>query len=158
MLKIYPVKTYDDIEVVRVILGEYLACRKSNDSIFPKELQAFRKQIAELPAEFAEPRGCLLLAECDGQLVGCVCLRDLGESICEIKRLYVKPKWRNQGIGKALSKEVIKKAKEIGYAHMRIDTFDDAAKKLYASIGFKRIQPYRYNPIEGVEFMELKLI
>jgi N-acetylglutamate synthase-like GNAT family acetyltransferase len=158
VLNIYPVETKEDIKIARSILGEYLACRKSNDSIFPKELQAFRKQIAELPGEFAEPRECLLLAECDGQLVGCAGLRDLGDSICEMKRLYVKPKWRNQGIGKALAQEIIEKAKPIGYSYMRIDTFDEMAKKLYTSLGFYKIQPYRYNPTEGIEFMELKLI
>jgi ribosomal protein S18 acetylase RimI-like enzyme len=158
MLKIYPVDTEEDIEIARSLLGEYLACRESDDSIFPKELQAFRKQIAELPAEFAEPRGCLLLAKFDGQVVGCVCLRDLGDSICEMKRLYVKPKWRNQGIGKDLAIEVIKRAKAIDYKYMRIDTFNEAAKKLYTSLGFCKIQPYRFNPTEGIEFMELKII
>jgi len=67
------------------------------------------------------------------------------------------PQWREQGIGKSLAKEVIEKAKTIGYRCMRIDTFDDAAKALYASLGFKKIEPYRYNPIEGVVFMELEL-
>lgn len=158
MLKIYPAKTHDDIEVARSILGEYLASRESNDSIFPEELQAFRKQIVELPAEFAEPRGCLLLAECDGEIIGYVCLRDLGDGICEMKRLYVKPKWRNQGIGKDLAQEIIEKAKPIGYSYMQIDTFNEAAKKVYTSLGFYKIQPYRCNPTEGIEFMELKLI
>ncbi|MGD9162850.1 MAG: GNAT family N-acetyltransferase [Desulfobacteraceae bacterium] len=158
MLKIYPAKTHDDIEVARSILGEYLACRESEKSIFPEELQAFRKQIAELPAEFAEPGGCLLLAKFDEEVAGCVCLRDLGDNICEMKRLFVKPEWRNQGIGKALAKEIIEKAKPIGYSYIRIDTFNEAAKKVYTSIGFYKIQPYRYNPTEGIEFMELKLI
>ena len=158
MLKIYQVKTHDDIEVTRSILGEYLSSRESDDSIFPKELQAFRKQIAELPAEFAETRGCLLLAEYGEQSVGCVGLREIGDGICEMKRLYVKPQFRGQGIGKTLAKKVIEKAKEIGYACMRIDTFNEAAKTLFVSLGFYKIEPYRYNPIEGVEFMELKLI
>jgi len=113
--------------------------------------------LADLPAEFAEPSGCLLLAMYGELPVGCVGLRDIGDDICEMKRLFVMPEWRGRGIGKALAKEVIEKAKKIGYVCMRIDTFDDAAKALYASLGFKKIEPYRYNPIEGVVFMELKL-
>lgn len=157
MLKIYPVETAEDLEVTRSILCEYLACRESETSIFPRELQSFRKQLSELPAEFSSPDGCLLLARDGGEPVGCVGLRGLGDNICEMKRLYVTPEFRRRGIGKALAKEVIEKAKSIGYAWMRIDTFDDAAKALYASLGFKEIEAYRYNPTEGVVFMELKL-
>jgi len=157
MLKIYPVKTNDNVEVARGILGEYLVWRENQKSISRQELQAFRKQLADLPAEFAEPSGCLLLARYGEQPVGCVGLRKLSDDICEMKRLFVMPQWREQGIGKSLAKEVIEKAKTIGYRCMRIDTFDDAAKALYASLGFKKIEPYRYNPIEGVVFMELEL-
>ena len=75
-----------------------------------------------------------------------------------MKRLYVRPECRGRGIGKALAKAVIEQAKVIGYSSIRIDTFDDTAKALYSSLGFKEIEPYRYNPIEGVKFMELKLV
>ena len=74
-----------------------------------------------------------------------------------MKRLYVRPQFRGRGAGKDLAKAVIEQAQEIGYTCMRIDTFDNAAKALYASLGFREIEPYRYNPIEGVVFMELKL-
>ena len=157
MLKILIAKTDKDLEIVRVLLAEYLASREFEESIFPEEVQAFQKQLSELPAEFAPPKGCLLLAMYGDQPAGCVGLRDLGDGICEMKRLYVKPECRGRGIGKSLAKEVIEKAKTIGYDCMRIDAFDDTAKALYASLGFKQIEPYRHNPIEGVVFMELKL-
>jgi GNAT superfamily N-acetyltransferase len=157
MLKIYPVKTDEDIELVKGLLEEYLVWRESEKSISSQESQAFQRQLSELPAEFAPPSGCLLLGRYGGRPVGCVGLRDLGDDICEMKRLYVRPECRGRGIGKGLAKEVIEKAKTIGYGCMRIDTFDDTAKALYASLGFKEIDPYRYNPIEGVAFMELKL-
>ena len=157
ILKIYPVKTDEDIEIARSLLGEYLASRESEMSIFSQEIKAFQRQLRELPAEFAEPSGCLFIARYEGQPAGCVGLRDLGDSICEMKRLYVKPEFRGQGIGKDLAKAVIKQAQEIGYTCMRVDTFDDMAKALYASLGFKEIEPYRHNPIENVAFMELKL-
>jgi N-acetylglutamate synthase-like GNAT family acetyltransferase len=158
MLKIFPVETSEDLEIARSLLGEYLVSRENHKSIFCQELKAFQKQLANLPAEFAGPRGCLLFARYEERSVGCVGLRDLGDDICEMKRLYVKPEWRGWRIGKGLAKEVIEKAKTIGYSCMRIDTFDNAAKALYASLGFKEIEPYRYNPIEGVVFMELKLM
>ena len=158
MLKIYPAETNEDVDVARSILGEYLSWRESQGSISCRELRAFREQLADLPAEFAGPGGCLLIAGYEEGPAGCVGLRDLGDDICEMKRLYVRPQCRGRGIGRGLAKAVIEKAKEIGYSCMRIDTFDDAAKALYASLGFKEIEPYRDNPIESVVFMELKLV
>jgi ribosomal protein S18 acetylase RimI-like enzyme len=157
MLKIYPAETNEDLAVARSLLGEYLAWRESENSISPQETQAFRRQLAELPAEFVTPTGCLLLAEYEEQPIGCVGLRKLSDSICEMKRLYVRPQFRGQGVGKELAAAVIDQARKIEYTCMRIDTFDNAAKELYASLGFREIEPYRDNPIEGVVFMELKL-
>ncbi len=93
------------------------------------------------------------------QLSGCVALRKLEDRICEMKRLYVRPQFRGKKIGKALAEAIIKKAREIGYFRMCLDTISsmDRAKALYLSLGFKRIAPYRYNPIEGAAFMELGL-
>ena len=76
-----------------------------------------------------------------------------------MKRLYVQPQQRRSGVGKRLSEIVIARAAEIGYARMRLDTIItmNEATELYRSLGFKEIDPYRYNPIEGAVFMELKL-
>jgi ribosomal protein S18 acetylase RimI-like enzyme len=63
------------------------------------------------------------------------------------------------GIGRALAIAVIEQARKIGYTRMRLDTVASmkAARALYKSLGFKEIEPYRYNPLEGATFMELKL-
>jgi ribosomal protein S18 acetylase RimI-like enzyme len=159
MLKIYQVETDEDIEVTRSLLAEYLASREFEESIFPEEVQAFQMQLSELPAEFAPPKGCLFLAMYGEQPAGCVGLRDLGDAICEMKRLYVKPEFRGLKIGRKLMESIITEARTIGYSAIRGDTIPSmqAAKTLYISLGFKEIEPYRYNPIEGVMFMELKL-
>jgi len=94
------------------------------------------------------------------QLSGCVALRKLEDRICEMKRLYVKPQFRGKGIGRALAEAIIENAREIRYHSMRLDTISsmDGAKALYLSLGFKKIAPYRYNPIKGAAFMELVLV
>ncbi len=158
MLKIFSVKTDKDLEIIKELLEEYLAWRESEMSIFSQESEAFQRQLSELPAEFVPPKGCLLIAKYDGKVAGCVGLRDLGDDICEMKRLYVTPTFRRRGIGKDLAKEVIEQARKIGYVFMRIDTFDNMAKELYTSLGFNEIEPYRHNPIKSVAFMELKLV
>jgi len=153
-LRIFAVETNEEFEIAKELLVEYA------DSLgFDLTFQNFNKELANFPGEYSSPRGCLLLAEYENQLVGCVALRPLSDEICEMKRLYVKPKFRGLGIGRTLADAIIEKARRIGYSYMRLDTVPSmkAARALYESLDFKRINPYRYNPIEGAEFMELKL-
>jgi ribosomal protein S18 acetylase RimI-like enzyme len=155
VLKIFLVEKDQDLTSARQLLIEYA------DSLdFDLDFQGFDEELANLPGDYAPPKGYLLLAEYKGQLAGCVALRQLEESICEMKRLYVRPEFRGLGIGKALAQFVIEQARTIGYTYMRLDTAPSmqAARALYLSLGFRQISPYRYNPIEGAVFMELELL
>lgn len=121
--------------------------------------QNFEKELASLPGEYAPPFGVLLLAELDSKLVGCAGLRKIDDNTCEMKRLYIEPDYRGRGIGKLLVESLIHKARETGYIKMRLDTINtmNEAVSLYRSFGFTETEPYRYNPIEGVLFMEMDL-
>ena len=154
MMTLVQVETPQQIEEVRRLLREYEA--SLNVSLC---FQGFEKELAELPGDYAPPRGRLLL-ECDGdQLAGCVALRELDEETCEMKRLYLRPEFRGQGAGRRLARSVIQEARTLGYKRMRLDTLAAMreAKALYESLGFKRIEPYYQNPLPGTEFMELEL-
>ena len=142
------------IEIIKNLFVEYA------DSLgFDLSFQNFKEELANLPGDYAAPEGCLLLAKYEGQAAGCVALRKLSEGVCEGKRLYVRPRFRGLKIGRKLMEAIIAEARRIGYSAIRGDTIPsmEAAQALYASLGFKEIEPYRYNPIEGVAFMELKL-
>jgi ribosomal protein S18 acetylase RimI-like enzyme len=99
------------------------------------------------------------VARSDGQAVGCVALKPLPDGACEMKRLYVRPAGRGSGTGRALVEASIGRARELGYAVMRLDTLPtmDAARSLYISLGFHPIERYNDNPIDGVLFFELHL-
>jgi putative acetyltransferase len=122
--------------------------------------QNFDKELAGLPGDYAPPEGRLLLAECEGQLAGCVALHKLGLGICEMKRLYLRPQFRGRGLGRALAEHIIAEARRIGYQHMRLDTVEPVMKDavaMYRKLGFKEVAPYRSNPIVGAMYMELDL-
>jgi len=154
MLEILQAATPERLAEARQLFLEYA------DSLgFDLGFQGFDKELAGLPGDYAPPRGRLLLAVHDGRVAGCVASRDLGEGICEMKRLYVRPGFRGLRIGEALVLAVIDEAREIGYGRMRLDTVPSMgrARALYASLGFREIQPYRFNPIPGTAFLELDL-
>jgi ribosomal protein S18 acetylase RimI-like enzyme len=122
--------------------------------------QNFDQELANLPGEYAPPAGCLLLAELDGQVAGCVALHKLEDGISEMKRLYLRPQFRGKGLGRALADRIIAAARQIGYRRMRLDTVEPVMKDavaMYRRIGFREIAPYRNNPIAGALYMELLL-
>jgi len=154
MVKIVQAETGEALEAARSLFEEYAASLE-----FDLSFQNFEQELAYLPGEYAPPNGRLLLALYDGQLAGCVGLRKLEEGIGEIKRLYVRPPFRNLKIGKSLTEAIIAEAKSIRYARVRLDTVPsmDRARALYGTLGFKEITPYRFNPIAGTAFLELTL-
>jgi ribosomal protein S18 acetylase RimI-like enzyme len=136
-----------DLGVVRALFLEYAASLGVDLSF-----QKFDDELAQL-GDFYE---CILVA---GDADGCVALRRIDGRVCEMKRLYVRPSARGGGLGRALAEAIIGEARSRGYARMRLDTLPSmgTAMALYEELGFRDIAPYRFNPIEGVRFLELEL-
>ena len=111
----------------------------------------------DFDAELDDPLGFYVAVLLAGE--GCVALRRIDDQTCEMKRLYVRPAGRGTGLGRRLAEAVIAEARARGYLRMLLDTLPtmDSARALYASLGFREIEPYRYNPVEGTTFLELAL-
>lgn len=154
MAIIRPAESETDLTAVRALFMTY-ASSLGIDLGF----QGFAEELAGLPGAYAPPGGCLLLA-LEGELpVGCVAVRSLDASICEMKRLYVLPEARGKALGQSLAAAAVQFARAAGYRAMRLDTLPTMgeAQALYQQMGFRDIAPYRYNPIPGTRYLELKL-
>jgi len=140
----------DDIDIVRELISEY-ATSLGVDLSF----QDLDHELATLESFYE----LMLLARDGSRAAGCVALRSIDDSICEMKRLYVRRAFRGHNLGRKLAEHIIDAARSRGYRRMRLDTLPTmtAAIPLYESLGFVEIAPYRFNPVEGTRFMELVL-
>jgi ribosomal protein S18 acetylase RimI-like enzyme len=149
------VESVEDIRQARELFEEY-SVWLGVDLCF----QNFEKELRDLPGEYAPPDGRLFLAIEEEQLAGCIAIRRIGPDTCEMKRLFVRPDFRGQGLGRELAITIIEEARAIGFKRMRLDTLPRMmaqALKVYRSLGFKEIEPYYSNPIVGTLYMELAL-
>ncbi len=122
--------------------------------------QGFDAELAELPGRYGPPRGRLVVGYDGDEAIACVGLRDLGDGVSEIKRMYVAPAHRGARLGRRLATMMIADARALGYAKVRLDTLATLtpALQLYGSLGFRRIDAYYANPHADVVYLELDLI
>ncbi|HEY5911848.1 MAG TPA: GNAT family N-acetyltransferase [Verrucomicrobiae bacterium] len=146
--------TPEQIALARALFKEY-AQWLSVDLCF----QGFAAELAGLPGAYGPPRGRLRLGLAGSDASGCVALRPLGDDVCEMKRLFVRPGFRGRGVGKLLAERIVDEGRAIGYRTMKLDTLPSmqAAIRLYETAGFVRCAPYYETPLAQTIFMELQL-
>jgi ribosomal protein S18 acetylase RimI-like enzyme len=147
-----------ELILVRALFAEY--ARSLNIDLC---FQNFEAELQALPGDYAPPRGVLMLARAGSELVGCCALRPLDTvdypNACEMKRLYVRPALRGDGVGRRLAEAVMEAAQQAGYAFILLDTLSEmeTARAMYQDLGFTEIPPYYYNPIEGAHYLMARL-
>jgi putative acetyltransferase len=158
MLTLVSATTPAHIEDARRLFLEYSAALNID-----LQFQNFEEELKGLPGKYAEPEGILILAYSNGNLAGCVGLRPIlvadYPNACEMKRLYVRSKYRNEKIGYQLVDSLIKAAKLKNYQYILLDTlpFLTKAQELYQKFGFVKVSPYCDAPLEGMTFFRLVL-
>ncbi len=148
----------NELDTLRGMLREYASSLQVD-----LRFQGFEEEVSNLPGDYAAPRGSLLMAWVDTQLAGCCGLRPLDTvdypNACEMKRLYVRPVWRNLGLGRRLAETTLDCARMAGYSCVLLDTLDgmETARGMYHELGFEEIPPYYFNPNEGAHYLKVNL-
>ena len=150
-MKIIKAQTPQDMAQAKALFQAY-----ADTLDFDLAFQGFLQEVSGLPGPYAPPHGAILLAYENGQALGCVALKPLEPKICEMKRLFVRPEVRRKNLGKKLAEAIIHLAKSMGYERMRLDTVPQFAEaiSLYKALGFRPIEAYSHNPLEGALYFE----
>lgn len=141
-----------ELDVIRDLFREYE--KELNEDIC---FQSFDEELKDPLKKYGLPDGDLMLAYWNDEVAGCIALtktKDAGA--CEMKRLYVRPEFRKNKIGRVLIEELLSSAKQKDYQRMRLDTFLklESAIYLYRQFGFVNISAYYNNPLPGVLYMD----
>lgn len=168
MITIVQAGSEEQLDQVRSLMVEYFEFLRKDvdnyltnyDDIVP--LAGYDEEMAGLPGRYAPPDGRLLLAQYDGEAVGCVAFYKFGDGVCELKRLWTRPPFRGKKIGRALVEALLMEARKVGYSTMLLSTVDilKEAQALYQSLGFVLTAPYFDGPEEMMAhevFMRLDL-
>jgi putative acetyltransferase len=154
------VTTDGELDQIRQLFREYHAAF-IDEPLFDRCIarQDFEGELARLPGEYAPPRGALFLAVVGEAPAGCIAVRYLGDGLCEMKRLFVRPEHRGRHVGQRLVARLLERARELGYEYMRLDTLPTmtGAHALYRSFGFHECEPYGVSAGDAAVFMEIDL-
>ena len=160
-MQIRTVTNGDDLEKVKDLFREYFDW-VVNDLGFEPSYRGAEEELRAPPGAFSPPAGCPLLADAGEHAAASGALRSLDPGVCELKRMYVRPQYRGQGLGRAIGQELLRQARNKGYRLARLDTEVslDVARRLYASLGFRAMPQYYQVPTEILQrsvFMEAVL-
>ena len=147
---IRPAKT-SDVKKIRAIVDTYAVERK----LLSKETVTLFESVQEF-----------VVAESNGEVVGCGALHVLWEDIAEVRTVAVVKQMHGKGVGHLILENILAKAKEVGVKKVFCVTFET---KFFGSHGFKEIQgapvdPEIYTQLlrsydEGIaEFLDLESV
>jgi len=153
-LRITEARWPQDRTLVETLFREYVESLDEDISF-----QGVASELAGLPGKYARPDGLVLIAWLGDEVAGCIALRPIEPGVCEMKRLYVRPGFRGQSVGRSLVEALIEHARLMRYRTMVLDTLASmqAALTLYRALGFKPVRAYYDNPLPGATYLGLDL-
>lgn len=154
MITIVAAESPPDLEAARLLILAHAASLREHPCS-----DLVRADAESLPGPYAPPRGRLYLARLDGTPAGCVALRPLDAVTGEVKRMFVPPAARKNGIGRALMERLLADAPGLDYRTIRLGTLEEmtAARALYRQLGFAQIKRYRADETIDTVFYERQM-
>lgn len=127
---------------------------------FDLSFQNFEDEICKIKNHYSRPSGQLIIVYDNRKNpVGCFGIRTWEDSICELKRMYLKKEARGKGVGKMMMTKALEIGRNLNFELMRLDTLPTMVKaiKLYRYMGFYEIEGYRFNPFKDAKYFEIRL-
>ena len=154
MIRYFISRSASDYANAKILFEEY-ATAINIDLCFQK----FDEELSALEKMYHQPEGGIILAEEEGNFIGCVGVRRIDAITGELKRMYVRPGHQQKGVGKNLLNKVLELAKQCKYKKIKLDTLAsmEPAIRLYRANGFYEIAPYYVNPIPTALYFEKML-
>lgn len=144
---------YNCTDKVKELFSEYtdMLVKSDNDFANYLQLQDYDLELENLDKKYGLPKGRLYIATVEGDVAGCIALRNIDDKSCELKRLYVRPEFRGNQIGQMLIEQIISDARDIGYKQILLETlpFLKSAIYIYEKLGFYQIRPYNDSPMKN---------
>ena len=148
MITIRPCETNEDFAAAADLmaeLGDWDSAETEKLGFRAQDVVDFYYAAGGAPAGAYAPRsGLTLLGYAEADVGGCIAYRQLEPVICELKRLYVRPRFRGAGLGRGLVSNLIARARAARYTRMRLETvsFMGDAIRMYEAMGFVRRAPH----------------
>jgi len=158
-IQFHQVESEEDKQQADALIREYLEWlneRIQRDYGIEFDVEAMLASDLSEPDKFYPPDGRFYLARYKGETAGVGCLKKLGEGVGEVQRMYVPPRFRGKGIGRAIVNRLLEDARSIGYRRLKLESLEflGAAHSLYRSVGFHKIDPYADNSMESYQAAE----
>lgn len=155
-----------EIGAVRRLMREYRTWLATDRSVvrvpgpgLEGGLTRLNAEIDGLPGRYGPPGGVLLLARACGRDVGCAGVRTFAPGVAELKRVYVRPRFRAHGLGRLLTVRALEWARSRGFERLVLDSLPGmrSAIRLYRSLGFRPTGAYWPHPAAEALFFSFEL-
>lgn len=165
MITIGQIASPEDCASVKALVLEFVAWGETQDpdAATAPTFHNLEAELDGLPGIYGPPTGCFLLARNAGFPAGCVAFRLIDDDTVELKRMYVRPDQRGNGVGMALVRTLLDAARAQGRRRVILSSYHTmtGAHKIYRAVGFRDVAPPEGFPahyLGRVVFMELALV
>lgn len=164
MVTIRQISTAEECAAVKGLVLEFVAwaCTLDPDSKSAPTFRDLEAELDGLPGIYGPPTGSFLLATDGDRGVGCVAFREVDAETVELKRMYVRPDQRGNGVGFRLVQDLIAVARAQGRKRIVLDSYHTmtGAHKIYRAQGFRDVaapEGFPAHLVERVVFMDMTL-